>query len=125
MWPLIAPALIQGGFGLFSSLMGNRAQTKLTQQSLAQQLQQFREQQQFLREQAQRDQTNWEAQQAEDTRRYNQLIGMQQAQWDAQQQLRAPYRAASQHVLNGAFGSGALGRYPGNGSLGAMMRGAA
>ena len=72
-------------------------------------------------EQAARDQRNWEAQQAEDQRRYDEMMGMQREQWQAQQQLRAPYRAASQRLLNGAFGDTSVIRpYPGA-SLGDLM----
>jgi hypothetical protein len=120
MWPLIAPALVQGGFNLFSGLFGNRSQNRMNQQSLAQQLQMFREQQAFLQQQAEQDRLRWEAQQAEDTRRYNDMMGMQKEQWEAQQQLRAPYRAASRNLLDGAFGGGAINRYPG--TLGNLLQ---
>jgi len=120
MWPIVAPALIQGGFNLFSGLFGNRSQSRMNQQSLAQQLQMFREQQAFLQQQAEQDRLRWEAQQAEDTRRYNEMVGMQKEQWEAQQQLRAPYRAASRNLLEGAFGGGAINRYPG--TLGNMLQ---
>jgi hypothetical protein len=120
MWPLIVPALVQGGFKLFSGLFGNRSQNRMNQQSLAQQLQMFREQQAFLQQQAEQDRLRWEAQQAEDTRRYNDMMGMQKEQWEAQQQLRAPYRAASRNLLDGAFGGGAINRYPG--TLGNLLQ---
>jgi hypothetical protein len=120
MWPFIAPALVQGGFNLFSGLFGNRSQNRMNQQSLAQQLQMFREQQAFLQQQAEQDRLRWEAQQAEDTRRYNDMMGMQKEQWEAQQQLRAPYRAASRNLLDGAFGGGAINRYPG--TLGNLLQ---
>lgn len=105
----VAPA-IQGGWNLFSTLMGNRAQTRLTQQGLAQQLQQFREQQAFLERQA-----------LEDQRRYDQQQALEKTRWDAQQQLRAPYRQAGARLLEGAFGGPAIGRYPGGSTLGDLM----
>ena len=112
--------IIRGGVDLSGAMMGNRAQSKINQQSLAQQLQMFQAQQAFLQQQAAQDQRNWEAQQAEDTRRYNEMLGMQKGQWEAQQQLRAPYRAASRNLLDGAFGGGAINRYPG--TLGNMLQ---
>lgn len=118
------PSLINGGINLFGSLMGNRSQSAINQQSLAQQLAMFKAQQAFLEQQAARDQANWERAQAEDTRRYNEMMSQQKAQWDAQQQVRAPYRAAAQNVLGGAFGSGAIAKYPGSGAtLGSMLQG--
>ena len=118
------PSLINGGINLFGSLMGNRSQSAINQQSLAQQLANFKAQQAFLEQQAARDQANWERAQAEDTRRYNEMMSQQKAQWDAQQQVRAPYRAAAQNVLGGAFGSGAIAKYPGSGAtLGSMLQG--
>lgn len=120
MWPILAPPLVGGAFNFITSLFGNRSQSRLNRQSLAQQLQMFREQQAFLQQQAEQDRLRWEAQQAEDTRRYNEMMGMQKEQWEAQQQLRAPYRAASRNLLDGAFGGGAINRYPG--TLGNMLQ---
>ena len=114
-------SIIGNGINAATNLWASHAQGAISRQSLAQQLQQFREQQAFLQEQAARDQRNWEAQQAEDQRRYDEMMGMQREQWQAQQQLRAPYRAASQRLLNGAFGDTSVIRpYPGA-SLGDLM----
>jgi len=120
MSPLVAP-VAEGTFRLLSQFFGNRSANNINRQSLAQQLQMFQQQQAFLQAQAARDQRNWEAQQAEDQRRYDEMTGMQREQWQAQQQLRAPYRAASQRLLNGAFGDTSVLRpYPGA-SLGDLM----
>ncbi|MEK9722465.1 MAG: hypothetical protein VW405_03125 [Rhodospirillaceae bacterium] len=125
MGPIAAaaiPAIVKGGFDLFGGLFGNRSQSRINQQSLAAQLQMFREQQAFLQQQAAQDQRNWLRTQAEDTRRYNEMMGMQREQWNAREQQRAPYRAGSQNLLRGAFGGGSIAPYPGgDGSLGALM----
>jgi hypothetical protein len=118
---LIAAQAIPAGINFLSGLFGNRAQTRINQQSLAQQLQMFREQQAFLQAQAEQDRLQWESQQAEDQRRYDQMMGLQKEQWEAQQRLRAPYREASQRILGGAFGDGTIRPYPGA-TLGQMLQ---
>ena len=114
--------IVSSGIGLLGNWLGNRAQNQINRESLAQQLQMFQQQQAFLQQQAAQDQRNWLRQQAEDTRRYNEMMGMQREQWNAREQQRAPYRAGSQNLLRGAFGGGSIANYPGaDGSLGALM----